>query len=232
MIAKIEPSHLQSNSKHDAAGRLTTATLAGAGSRPAVAYAYGYTAAGGCGADTGAGMDSARVTQTVTVGAGTPAVTTSCTDYASRLTSASGANALSSVTYNGHGDATVMGAQTITYAADDRVTAVNNNAGGVNQTVTYTLDAQDRLINRVASGTGTGAENSINGRWSDAAAAGLGAGFERGFGKLAAKGAGSLGRSTRHARNVGRVLKTSAWAHGNVAGYVANYSLTGATGLW
>ena len=144
---------------YDAAGRLTSASLAAASPRPAVSYTYGYASTGGCGADTAAGADSARVTQTTTAG-GTPTTTTSCTDYASRLTSATGANALASVTYNGHGDATVMGAQTITYSADDRVTAVNNNAGGVNQTVTYTLDAQDRLIGRVAAGTGTGAENS------------------------------------------------------------------------
>jgi hypothetical protein len=52
-----------------------------------------------------AGNDSARSSQSVTIGGGAPQVTTSCADYASRLTSATGANPLTSVTYNDHGDA-------------------------------------------------------------------------------------------------------------------------------
>jgi len=102
------------------------------------------------------------VTGSAQVGAGTPAVTTSCTDYASRLTSATGANAVTSVSYNTHGDATGLvrsgGTESYGYDSADRVVSMTTAAG--TQTVTYTLDATDRMISRVGSGTGTGADNS------------------------------------------------------------------------
>ena len=148
---------------YDSAARLTSASLAAiSGGRPAVADSYGYTGAGGCGADTAAGSDSARVTGTVIVGGGTPAVTTSCTDYASRLTSATGANPVTSISYNGHGDATGLvqpaGTETYTYDSADRVTSMVTAAG--TQRVTYTLDAANRMTTRVGVGTGTGADNT------------------------------------------------------------------------
>jgi RHS repeat-associated protein len=145
---------------YDNAGRLVSAGLDSTDSRPSVSYTYGYAGSGGCGADPGAGDDSARTSESVVIGGAVPSVTSSCTDFASRLMSASGADALSSVTYNGHGDATTVGGQAITYDSADRVTGIASSAGGVSQSVTYTLDAGSRLISRVAVGSGTGSENS------------------------------------------------------------------------
>jgi RHS repeat-associated protein len=144
---------------YDAAARLTAATLASAGSRPGVVYGYGYSGTGGCGADTSAGLDSARTTQSVTVGTAGAQVTTPCTDYASRLTSATGANPVSAVSYNTHGDAGTIGNQTFTYDSADRVTKIAATTSGGSESATYTLDATDRMTVRVAAGTGTGAEN-------------------------------------------------------------------------
>lgn len=142
---------------YDAAGRLAQAVLGAHGSTPAVTYGYGYASTGGCGADPRAGMDGARSTATVQVGTGTPTVTTSCTDFASRLTSVTNGG---SSAYNGHGDATSIGGQTFTYDASDRVTA--GTGVGATQTITYTLDATGRIVNRVGTGTGTGADTTAS----------------------------------------------------------------------
>ncbi|MGV8978915.1 MAG: LamG-like jellyroll fold domain-containing protein [Cellulomonas sp.] len=140
---------------YDSAGRLTQGALAANGPSPAVTYGYTYTPTGGCGADPGAGLDGARTSSTVKVGAAAPTTTTSCTDYASRLTSATGGGAM---TYNTHGDATTIGTQSFTYDATDRVTA--GSAGGTNQAVTYTLDATGRTVTRVGTGTAPGVDTS------------------------------------------------------------------------
>lgn len=140
---------------YDSAARLTQGVLAANGATPATTYAYAYASTGGCGADPAAGMDGARSSSTVTVGTGAPVTTTSCTDYASRLTSATGGGAM---TYNTHGDATTIGTQSFTYDSSDRVVA--GTAGGTNQTVTYTLDATGRTVTRVGSGTAPGVDVS------------------------------------------------------------------------
>gem|GEM_PF-2920339 len=142
---------------YDTAGRLTQGILAANGSVPAVTYGYGYAASGGCGADPGAGLDGARSTSTVQVGTGTPAVTTSCTDYASRLTSTSSSG---TATYNTHGDATSIAGQTFTYDASDRV--IYGGGVGGSQNITYTLDATGRIVTRVGSGTGAGVDTTTS----------------------------------------------------------------------
>jgi RHS repeat-associated protein len=135
---------------YDSAARLTQAVLAANGATPAVTYGYNYAGTGGCGADTGAGMDGARVGSSVKIGTAAATTTTSCTDFASRLTSATGAG---SMVYNAHGDATTIGTQTFTYDSADRV--IGGSAGGPNQTVAYTLDAAGRTVTRTGSGTAT-----------------------------------------------------------------------------
>ncbi len=71
------------------------------------------------------------------------------------------ASAASQTLYlDGNGDATVVGSQTMIYDSTDRVTGIKNTAGGVTQSVVYSLDADDRLIARIAAGTGAGTENS------------------------------------------------------------------------
>jgi RHS repeat-associated protein len=140
---------------YDSAARLTQAVLAANGATPAVTYGYNYAGTGGCGADAGAGMDGARVGSSVKIGTAAATTTTSCTDYASRLTSATGTG---SMVYNAHGDATTIGTQTFTYDSSDRVTG--GSAGGTKQTVVYTLDAAGRTVTRTGSGTDAGVDVS------------------------------------------------------------------------
>ncbi|WP_159806701.1 RHS repeat-associated core domain-containing protein [Cellulomonas citrea] len=139
---------------YDTTGRLTKAVLGANGSTPAVTYGYSFAATGGCGADTRAGLNGSRTSSTVQVGTGAVATTTSCTDFASRLTSATGTG---SVVYNSRGDATAVGGQSFTFDASDRVVAGSATAG---QQVAYTRDATDRVVTRVGSGTGTGVDTS------------------------------------------------------------------------
>jgi RHS repeat-associated protein len=141
---------------YDSAARLTQAVLAANGATPAVTYGYNYAGTGGCGADAGAGMDGARVGSSVKIGTAAATTTTSCTDYASRLTSATGTG--SSMVYNSHGDATSIGTQTFTYDSADRV--IGGSAGGTKQTVAYTLDAAGRTVTRTGTGTATGVDVS------------------------------------------------------------------------
>ena len=145
---------------YDNAGRLVSAGLDSTDSRPSVSYTYGYAGSGGCGADPGAGDDSARTSESVVVGGGVPSTTVSCTDFASRLMSASGADALSSVTYNGHGDATTVGGRRSRMTRPIGSLASHHRRVGCRSRSRYTLDAGSRLISRVAVGSGTGSENS------------------------------------------------------------------------
>ncbi|WP_159806709.1 PA14 domain-containing protein [Cellulomonas citrea] len=139
---------------YDTTGRLTRAVLGANGSTPAVTYGYNFAATGGCGVDTRAGLNGSRTSSTVQVGTGAVATTSSCTDFASRLTSATGTG---SVAYNSRGDATTVGDQSFTFDATDRVIAGSATAG---QQVAYTRDATDRVVTRVGSGTGVGVDTS------------------------------------------------------------------------
>ena len=138
---------------YDGAARLTQAVLGANGTVPAVTYGYAYASTSGCGDDPRAGMDGARSSSSVQVGTGTPAATTSCTDYASRLTSISSSG---TATYNTRGDATSIAGQTFSYDASDRLLA---GTGGT-QTVNYTRDATGRIVTRVGTGTGTGVDTT------------------------------------------------------------------------
>jgi YD repeat-containing protein len=55
---------------YDTAGRLVSGVSAVVGSRPTLTYSYSYAGTGGCGADTGAGKDSARSSTTGRLGRG------------------------------------------------------------------------------------------------------------------------------------------------------------------
>jgi RHS repeat-associated protein len=147
---------------YDSAARLTSAVLAASATRPAVTLGYGFAPTGGCGADPSAGGDSARSSATTEIGAAAVATTTTCTDYASRLTSSTGANPIdaTSAVYDGHGNATTMGNQAFTYDSADRVTGTTATTGGGTQTLAYTRDAADRVVARTATGTGPGVETS------------------------------------------------------------------------
>ncbi len=96
------------------------------------------------------------------MGAGTPATTTSCTDYASRLTAITGTGAIpaSQIVYDDHGNLTQLGGQTFTYDSSDRTIGIAvTNPDGSTQHIDNTLDSAGRVVTRTATGTGTNAEN-------------------------------------------------------------------------
>lgn len=205
---------------YDTAGRLITANLAAAGSRPAVSYGYGYSSTGGCGTDPAAGLDSARTSQTVTIGSRTPSTSTSCTDYASRLTSITGAGAVpaNQIVYDDHGNLTRLGGQTVTYDASDRATGIAvTNADGSTQTIQNSLDSDGRVVTRTATGTGTHAENDSTiyayGGSSDAPTAQLTASHTLGEDYLTLPGGALL---VRHYNNPG----ADVWAYPDLHGHI------------
>ena len=97
-----------------------------------------------------AGMNGSRTSSTRQVGAGTTAITTYCTDSASRLTSVSstptGLSILpAAITYDGHGNATQIGTQAWTYDGADRVTSATAN-GITPSSAVYVRDSLGRVI--------------------------------------------------------------------------------------
>lgn len=140
---------------YDNVGRLTQAVLAAVNQgRSQVSFGYSFAKTGGCGADTAAGANGSRTGSSVQVGTGTVATSTYCYDYASRLTSVSGANPISTVSYDGHGNATRIGDQTWTYDAADRVSGAGVVSTG--ESLVYTRDVTGRVIKRVATGPDAG----------------------------------------------------------------------------
>lgn len=126
---------------YDAAGRLTDATV------PHHQLHYGFDATGGCGTDGSAGLDTDRTGLTDSTD-GAPAATTAyCYDQADRLTAVTGATSLT-LAYDGHGNATQVGSDTLVYDGADRHVATAT--GGT--TVTYTRDATDRVARRAVTG--------------------------------------------------------------------------------
>ncbi len=135
---------------YDAASRLTQAVLAAAGTRSSLTLGYGYAASSGCGADPAAGLNGSRTSSTRQVGTGTMAITTYCTDNASRLTSVSstptGLTILpAAITYDAHGNATQIGTQSWTYDGADRVTSTTAN-GITPSSAVYVRDSLGRVI--------------------------------------------------------------------------------------
>lgn len=124
---------------YDGAGRLVGATVPG----HSLAYAYAYASAGGCRPLAGAGRNTNR-TSLVDNGV----TTTSCYDNADRLVSSSAASVGVPV-YDGHGNTTTLGAQTLTYDGADRHRSTTTGATNV----TYDRDATDRIVRRRVNGT-------------------------------------------------------------------------------
>ena len=124
---------------YDPVGRLTSAVLATAGTRPTVTLGYGYAASGGCGADPAAGSNGSRTLMSRQIGTGTPAESTVCTDHASRVTSVNSSTggltvSPATVTYDAHGNLTQLGTQSWKYDGADRVSST---------CLLYTSDAAD-----------------------------------------------------------------------------------------
>lgn len=142
---------------YDPVGRLTQAVLATAGPRPQVTFGYAFTPTGGCGADPGAGANGARTSSSVQIGTSPAQTSQYCYDHASRLTQVTGANPINNahIAHDPHGNATRIGDQTFTYDAADRVTGTTVVSTG--QELAYTRDVTGRVVQRVATGTETGA---------------------------------------------------------------------------
>ena len=144
---------------YDPVGRLTSAVLAAAGTRPTVTLGYGYAASGGCGADPAAGLNGSRTSMSRQIGPGTVVESTVCTDNASRVTSvASSTGGLTvtpaTVTYDSHGSLTQLGTQAWTYDGADRVTSTTAN--GITPSLSvYVRDTLGRVVSSGPEGSPT-----------------------------------------------------------------------------
>ncbi|MEV6071935.1 PA14 domain-containing protein [Nocardia sp. NPDC052001] len=131
---------------YDSVGRLVAATV------PHHQLTYSFDAAGGCGPNATAGNDTNRTGFTDIRDGSAPAVTHYCYDNTDRLLSTNGDNALSFV-YDGYGNATKVGTDTLGYDSTRRHIS-STTAAGTN--VAYTRDANDRLVARIVQGASTG----------------------------------------------------------------------------
>ncbi|MBK7610674.1 MAG: hypothetical protein IPJ15_04990 [Actinomycetales bacterium] len=134
---------------YDTVGRLTSAVLASAGTRPAVTLGYGYAAATGC-ADPAAGLNGSRTSMSRQVGSGAVASSTICSDHASRVTSVSSSSGglvitPATITYDSHGNLTQLGSEAWTYDAADRVSSTTAN--GITPSLSeYVRDTLGRVV--------------------------------------------------------------------------------------
>jgi RHS repeat-associated protein len=112
----------------------------------------GFAKTGGCGLDQAAGANGSRTGSNVQIHTGTIATSTYCYDYASRLTSVTGANPIdpSTISYDSHGNATRIGDQTWTYDAADRVSGTG--VLSKREAIAYTRDSTGRVVTRAATG--------------------------------------------------------------------------------
>lgn len=147
---------LASSYSFDAAGRLVSASI------PRHQLAYAFAGSGGCGVNTRAGMNGNRTSSSDSLDGGAPTVTSSCFDWADRLTGTSVANPVTgaspvagtslttmggspNLVYDLKGNITTLADQTLAYDVGNRhVSTVTS--GGVG--VSYVRDAQDRIIQR------------------------------------------------------------------------------------
>lgn len=136
VIDGIDANAGANNFAYDAAGRLTNAWV------PGHALAYGFAASGACGYQSTAGKNTNR-TSVVDNGA----TTTSCYDAGDRLTSTTDSR-YSTVSYDGHGNTTTLGATTLGYDMADRHLQTVEGAS----TIRYIRDALDRIVERRLNG--------------------------------------------------------------------------------
>jgi RHS repeat-associated protein len=139
------------NYVYDAVGRLTEAWV------PGHHYTYDFTSAAPSGCPSGsvanAGLNTNRVRLLDAVGAST-VETGYCYDAADRILSTTGPGAVSSISYDTHGNTLsyIQGAATTTLgwdAADRNVSARVTGADPAD--ITYTRDAANRIVRRDAS---------------------------------------------------------------------------------
>jgi len=133
------------NFVYDGAGRLTQAWV------PGHSLTYGYDPAAGCGVAPRAAKNTSR---TSVADNGGPA-SSYCYDSADKLTSTSDAR-YGAPAYDGHGNTTTLGKQTLTYDGADRhlgTAVADTPTPGLSTAVRYVRDATDRIVER-KEGTG------------------------------------------------------------------------------
>lgn len=133
---------------YDNSGRLTSAALPGGR-----AVTYGFASTNTCGALAAAGLNTNRTSMTETAGSSTT-TTDYCYDAADRLTSTTSTTGGLTLTptYDGHGNTTVLGDQSISYDSAGR--HLSTTVG--TDKVSYTRDATDRIITRNTTGAEPG----------------------------------------------------------------------------
>ena len=147
------------SSSYDSVGRLTSAVLASAGTRPSVTLGYRYEGSGGCGVDPAAGLNGSRTSMSRRLGTGTPAESTICPDNASRVTSVNSSTggltvSPATISYDAHGNLTQLGTQTWTYDGADRVSSTTANGIPPSLSV-YVRDTLGRVVASGPTGSPT-----------------------------------------------------------------------------
>jgi YD repeat-containing protein len=133
------------NFAYDAVGRLTDAWI------PGHHLAYGFALTGGCGSAPTAGRNGNRTS--MTDNGATPAAY--CYNALDQLTSTSDPS-VGTIGYDGHGNTTTLGSQTLTFDAADRHTGTKVTVNGVVVTdVAYLRDGADRITSRTDNGAVT-----------------------------------------------------------------------------
>lgn len=152
-LGGVDANPAGANYVYDAAGRLVQAYATG----HHFTYDYTSTASAACPTNTraNAGRNTNRMRLLDQTAAGT-AETDYCYDAADRLLATTGATSISSVGYDSHGNTTsyVSGGVTTTLGwdgADRNVSAATTGIPAQTASVTYTRDAEDRIVRRDAT---------------------------------------------------------------------------------
>ncbi|WP_307041778.1 PA14 domain-containing protein [Agromyces ramosus] len=150
---------LNSAYKFDAASRLTQAVI------PGHTLTYEFASTGGCGTNTGAGLNGNRTSSVDLPDGGTPVSTSYCYDRADRLTSTTvtgtppgpglspvaSAIPASRLVYDLHGNTATLADQTLSYDVSDQHLKTTLTDGTV---VEYLRDVTGRIIQRTETPTG------------------------------------------------------------------------------
>lgn len=140
-----DPNPSGPNFVYDPLGRLVEAWT------PGHHLTYAFDPTGGCGANPAAGLNGNRTSMTDNGGA----AVSYCYNFLDQLTSSSDPS-VGTLAYDGHGNTTTLGDQTLSFDAADRHTATAVSANGTTVTsVSYVRDGTDRIIARTEGTTTT-----------------------------------------------------------------------------
>ncbi|MET4159593.1 RHS repeat-associated core domain-containing protein [Agromyces sp. PvR057] len=157
---------LNSRYGFDGAGRLVSAII------PGHTLSYGFASTGGCGVNTGAGLNGNRTSSTDLPDGGSPVSTAYCYDQPDRLTStavtgipagpgvspvAAGITAVQ-LAYDAHGNTTTLADQALGYDVSDQHVKTTV-AGG--PTIEYLRDVTGRIVQRTETPAGQNPETLV-----------------------------------------------------------------------